>query len=159
MFKINRFSFASMVLAVLLLLTATNVVINSESALAQDHQLVGSWQLIDPASGAFIGLLTADGSGTTIVSSTVSAPAAFVSTAHGVWKKTGKTYSITNRAFLYDAEGNLLFTRKVRSNVKLSRDGQSFTSDVVIDVMQLDGTVIQTLELTADGRRITPDPL
>jgi len=158
MFKSKRFISMFIALVALLLVVATNVTANP-IALAQEHRLVGSWQIIDPDTGAFIGLLTADNSGTTTVSSTVSDPAAFVSTAHGVWKKTGQTYSITNRAFLYDAAGNLIFTRKVRSTVKLSQDGQSYTSEVVIEVMQLDGTVIQTLTLAADGKRITPEPL
>lgn len=159
MFKTKRSTSVLIALVALLLVITADLTNSPTSAAAKGHQLVGSWQLIDPSSGAFIGLMTADNSGTTIVSSTVSAPADFVSTAHGVWKKTGQTYSITNRAFLYDAAGNLLFTRKVRSSVDLSQDGQSFTSDVVIDVMQPDGTIIQTLTLEADGRRISPESL
>jgi hypothetical protein len=159
MFKTKRFTFFFIALVTLFLVIAAGVIPSPTFVLAKEHRLVGSWQIIDPGSGTFIGLLTADGSGTTTVSSTVSTPAAFVSTAHGVWEKTGQTYSITTRAFLYDAAGNLIFTRKVRSNVQLSQDGQTYTSDVVIDVMQLDGTVIQTLTLTADGIRITPEPL
>lgn len=159
MFKTNRLLSVLVAAVVLLLVIAANVTSNPLTVVAQEHRLVGSWQIIDPSSGAFVGLMTADGSGTITVSSTVSAPAAVVSTAHGVWRKTGQTYSITTRAFLYDAAGNLRFTRKVRSTVKLSQDGQSYTSDVVIDVMQLDGTIIQTLAFAADGKRMIPEPL
>lgn len=120
------------------------------SAQASAFTLVGSWHIVDDNSGALF--LSSFNAGRTY---TVAQPSNGTSEAHGVWKSIGiGSYKTTDFAFIYDANGNITHRQKVRAKILLGANGQSLKARLIIDILQLDGTIVQTINTTATGKRI-----
>jgi hypothetical protein len=151
MYKKSTAVFSTTILALLLLVFSAQ-----QSAFAlPGNAFVGGWQLTDDTSGNIF-LLTASQAGVY----TVSFPNAANSEGHGVWRRANapRTYRTTDISFIYDASGNVILTQKVRARAVLSIDGDSLTANLVIDVINLNGSVVNTITTTATGVRMTVEP-
>ena len=61
---------------------------------------------------------------------------------------------MTDIAFIYHANGNVANKQKVRAETVVSADGQSITATLLIEIIALDGTIVETINTTATGTRI-----
>lgn len=77
---------------------------------------------------------------------------------HGAWKRTGfKTFSATNKAFVFDADGTLALVLTNDTDLEVSSNGQSFTATFSTEAALPDGTVVDSFTGTSTGSRITVD--
>jgi hypothetical protein len=145
----------SITCALVLLSSALVVITSANDNNEGPFTLRGSWLIVDDNTGArFLGAFTEDGI------HLLSAGQVGSSTAYGAWKQTGlRTFSSTVIAFVFDDEGITQFIQKGIAAPKLARDGQSFTSPLVIEISTPDGTVVNTIQTTISGQRINPEPL
>lgn len=145
------------------LLGVALVVAISASAANPDssaNQLAGSWRLtVDrgPALPPVKGLTTYTSDGTLIgtANNVVRGP------AHGAWEHvSGRTYADTHIFFRFDATGTFLGSQKVRENVQLSQDGDSYTAVAISDQFDPSGNVTASgLRATITASRIQVEPL
>jgi hypothetical protein len=64
-------------------------------------------------------------------------------TGGGIWKRTsGRKYTYVNLHYAFDPNGNFLFTIRQRSNLTLSRDGNSFTENGTFEGVDPSGNVL-----------------
>lgn len=142
------------IISALVLLASTLVALASANDKGP-FTLEGSWLIVDDNTGArFLGAFTAGGV------HLLSAGQVGSSTAYGAWRQTGLgTFSSTVIAFVFDDKGITQFIQKGIAAPRLTRDGQRFTSPLVIEISTPDGTVVNTIQTTISGRRIIPEPL
>ena len=77
---------------------------------------------------------------------------------HGAWKRTGlRTFSATNKAFVFGADGGLILVLTNQTELRVSSNGQSFTATFTTVASQPDGTVVDSFSGTSTGTRITVD--
>ena len=86
------------------------------------------------------------------------------SAAHGAWPRVGaRTYAVTMGFFRYDAAtGAYLGTVKLRREIEVARDGQSFTGVSIGELRDPAGNLLpgsNTRRDTEIGRRINVEPL
>lgn len=86
------------------------------------------------------------------------------SAAHGAWQRVGAhTYAVTMVFFRYDpANGAYLGTVKLRRQIELAPDGQSFTGVSVGELRDPAGNLLpgsNTRRDTEVGQRINVEPL
>jgi len=114
------------------------------------NELVGSWQLtvnrgpqLPPVKG-----LTTYTRGHSLIG---TANVLVRGPAHGTWEHvSGRLYADTHIFFRFDpATGTLLGTQKIKENVKLSPDGDSYRAVAISDQFDPNGN------LTASGLRAT----
>jgi hypothetical protein len=119
----------------------------------RDHSLVGVWEETAPAevdceTGVPFGptikaLLTFNQGGTMYVEDTFPASGPYRSTGGGVWtRNSGRDYSYANLHYEFDPDRTFLYTIKQRSNLRLSKDGSSFTERGVFQGLDFDGNEI-----------------
>jgi hypothetical protein len=78
------------------------------------------------------------------------------STGATIWKHTtGRNFSYYNLHYTFDPDKTFVFTIKQRSNLTLSKNGNSFTENGTFDVVIPDGTVVYSGCFNAESRRIT----
>jgi hypothetical protein len=78
------------------------------------------------------------------------------STGATIWKRTtGRNFSYYNLHYTFDPDKTFVFTIKQRSNLTLSKDGNSFTETGTFDVVIPDGTVVYSGCFNAESHRIT----
>ena len=76
--------------------------------------------------------------------------------AHGIWKRTsGRNYVYVNSHYSFDPNKTFLFTIKQRSNVRLSRDGNSFTENGTFEAVAPNGAVLFSGCFAATAHRMT----
>jgi len=120
----------------------------SNSAIA-DESIVGSWELTEETGTLFL-LSVNKGSTYTVVPENND-----ISVATGAWESTGgDVFNMTDIAFIYHANGNVVNKQKVRAEAVVSVDGQSITATLLIEIIALDGTIVETINTTATGARI-----
>lgn len=86
------------------------------------------------------------------------------SAAHGAWQRVGaRTYAVTMVFFRYDpATGAYLGTVKLRREIEVARDGQSFTGVSIGELRDPAGNLLPVSNTRRDievGRRINVEPL
>lgn len=86
------------------------------------------------------------------------------SAAHGAWQRIGhRTYAVTMVFFRYDpATGAYLGTVKLRRQIEVARDGQSFTGVSIGELRDPSGNLLPGSNARRDnevGRRINAEPL
>jgi len=92
--------------------------------------------------------------GTTYVEDTLSIDR-YRTTGSGVWKRTGAhTYSYGFFHYGFDSTGLFTYTVKGRSNLRLSRDANSYTERGSYDIALPDGTVIMSACFAGSSRRM-----
>jgi hypothetical protein len=125
----------------------------SNSALA-DVSIVGSWELTEETTGAIYLLSVNKGS-----TYTVAQPYNNMSIGTGAWLiSASDVYNMTDIAFIYDDDGNIVNKQKVRAETVVSADRQSFTATLLVEIIALNGEIINTLNTTATATRINVEP-
>ncbi len=120
------------------------------SVSAKAKGLTGTWRVAIPTSDGglppFNAYQTFSDDGTfTEVSDLLTTQTE--SPAHGVWSGKKSDYQLTFELFVFDPETKLPAGRvRVRNNITLSADGDSFTSDSVVDFITPDGMVIEGVD-------------
>lgn len=120
------------------------------SASAKAKGLTGTWRVSIPTSAGgnppFNAYQTFSDDGTfTEVSDLLTTQTE--SPAHGVWSGRKSDYQLTFELFVFDPETKQPAGRvRVRNNITLSADGNSFTSDSVVDFITPDGMVIEGVD-------------
>ncbi len=65
-------------------------------------------------------------------------------------------YDLAFQFFTFNADGSFSGSRKVRSKIVLAPGGDSYTSDITIEVVAPDGNVVGSGCATAEGTRARP---
>ncbi|MFN2454346.1 MAG: hypothetical protein ABR577_09010 [Pyrinomonadaceae bacterium] len=131
----------------------------------QGNDLVGVWEEVAPATidcvtrqpnGPVINVLyTFNQGGTMYVEDTLPVDRNRT-TGGGIWKRTsGRNYVYVNSHYAFDPNGTFLFTIKQRSNVRLSRDGNSFTENGTFEAVAPNGDVLFSGCFAATAHRMT----
>ena len=135
-----------------------------DAAHERGGKLVGTW-MVDvnrPGLPALKSLQTyTTGHG---VVETANGGAGTRSTAHGAWQRVGaRTYAVTMVFFRYDlASGAYLGTVKLRREIEVAPDGQSFTGVSIGELRDPAGNLLpgsNTRRDTEVGQRINVEPL
>jgi len=119
----------------------------------QDNALVGVWESVGPAEvncqtrqplGSTIRVLyTFNQGGTMYVEDTFPLSGPYRSTGGGIWKRaSGRNYTYGNVHYEFDPDRTFLFTIKQKSNLTLSRDGNSFTENGIFEGIDSNGNVL-----------------
>ncbi len=119
----------------------------------QGNDLVGVWEYVGPAevdcqtrvpSGPTIrALYTFNQGGTMYVEDTFPLSGPYRSTGGGIWKRAaGRNYTYGNVHYEFDPDRTFLFTIKQKSNLTLSRDGNSFTENGTFEGIDSDGNIL-----------------
>ena len=120
-------------------------------------RLVGSWEAVstlDSTGEQAPGLFTFNIDRTWMSSGN---DASF-GNGHGAWKRTGgRTYSATNKAFVFAPDGSLSVVLTNNTELEVSHNGQTFTATFSTEVALPDGTVVDSFTGTSTGTRITVD--
>ncbi len=125
------------------------------------RQVEGTWMskvtLQSPPPGVdanFLALNTFSRGGRLLVSSSQSQPA-LRSLAHGEWARTGnRRFASTFVWFRFDAVGKFAGMQRVRRELTLSPDLNSFEATDTIELLAPDGTVVATLRGTESATRL-----
>ncbi len=117
--------------------------------------LVGSWEATDDNSPTEF-LLTFEG-GPTRGTGIITRSNNLGSASQGAWERTGpRTYSVTQKGFIFDANGDLVLKFKGNGEVEVSEDGNSLVVALVSELSDpVTGTVVITSTTTVSGTRIT----
>ncbi|MCA1605579.1 MAG: hypothetical protein LC775_08950 [Acidobacteria bacterium] len=131
------------------------------------NTLVGVWEEVAPAfvdcqtrepGGPTIRvLLTFNQGGTMYVEDTFPLEGPYRSTGGGIWKRTsGRNYTYVNVHYSFDPDKTFTFIIKVRANITLSRDGNSFTENGTVEVIdQTSGNVVFNGCYASTAHRLT----
>ena len=112
----------------------------------KDKGLAGAWKVtvnrpapLSPIASLIV--FTKEGS----VIETSDEPPVSRTTQIGSWERTGDhLYAATGVVFRFDASGNHVTTTKVNRNIRLSKDGQTFTQATRVTVSDLQGHVLSS---------------
>ena len=132
---------------------------------ATKNKLVGSWMVTVNRGPALPGLMSLQTytRGRGVVENSNGGPTAR-SASHGAWLRTGaRTYRSTQVFFRYDPDTRAyLGTVKLRHELELARDGQSFTGVAVGELRDPAGNLLPGSNARRDnvsGTRINAEPL
>ena len=128
---------------------------------------VGSWrvEVSIPGQGGYAGLATYMADGTTIHSRSLAQQGPqgailLISPAHGVWEAAGDYEIRTTFVGLNtDDQGNFLGSARISGTQRLSADGQSYTGEYVVTIMDPAGAVMASIPGTATAVRINVEPV
>lgn len=77
-------------------------------------------------------------------------------TGSGIWKRiSGRDYTYRFFHYGFDPNGTFLFTVKGKSNLTLSKDGNSLTEQGTFDIVAPDGTVFYSGCFNGTSNRVT----
>ncbi len=79
----------------------------------------------------------------------------------GVWRKTSRRHFIaTHFAYCFDATAGYIpdGSVKVRDNITTSQNGSSFTGTQYIEIFDVDGNLIDTVQATMTGTKLNAAP-
>lgn len=140
-------------------------------AFSQDRDssgpLVGFWQIpasstVDCATGQPDGSPTVpvnylfNQGGTMTEEEANSFDGPYRASAQGIWKQvSGRKYSAVFTNFAFNPDRTLAVTLKFRTNITLSKDGNSFTERGTADISLPDGTNIATVCFADTATRLT----
>ena len=133
------------------------------------NTLVGVWEEVDvpaetdcatglplPGTPIIRALLTFNQGGTMYVEDTAPFDGPYRSTSGGIWKRTsGRNYTYVNVHYAFNPDKTFTFTIKQRSNLTLSRDGNSFTENGTFEVIAPNGDVVYSGCFAATAHRLT----
>ena len=131
-----------------------------------DLTLTGVWEAIqvpsenDCETGAPIGPLinvayTFNQGGTMYAEDTLSIDR-YRTTGSGIWKRiSGRNYTYLFFHYGFNPKGDFLFTVKGRSNLTLSRDGNSLTEQGTFQLIEPNGSVLYTGCFNGMSHRVT----
>ena len=154
----------------LIVIAALTVAFSFASAQApertmSERTIQGAWRTMvtpvncqtgDPLGPPFPGLFTFNKGGT--MSEYGIGPGsspALRSPGHGVWEREHgwQNYSFTFTFYRYDASGVFIGSQKVTATLELGASGDEFTTQSVVQVLDVNGNVIATFCARAAGTR------
>ena len=151
----------SATVVITLMMAALFGIVGTQSSIRGDAQaapeLEGSWEVsVIPNGGNPIVDLATFSPGGGLVNSD---PDPSLSTGHGTWLKTGShRYAITFVHFLRDRQGSPLGTVKVRAEVTLDQQTDTFSGPFRTDVF-VGGTLVQSICGIVEAKRISVEPV
>ena len=120
---------------------------------SSSKSIVGSWTASVDTLG-ISGLFTFNQEGTMTASATNQS----FSGSHGVWSKTGsRRYFVKQISFVFGATGVAESIWESEFEFNIDSSGDSATTEIVVTIKQLDGTVISTFSGTGTAERIEID--
>ena|SRR5215217_6983829 len=128
------------------------------TATAQGPSPEGTWALTTnwPDGRQTLGYATLHADGTYAIA--ISNPRA--TAGNGVWARgSGNDVNVTWEALVFNEEGQVRGTQRVRSRLTLDGSGESYTSRSMVEVRDRAGTVLSTDTNTSQARRMRVDPL
>jgi hypothetical protein len=145
---------------------------DKQSAAAQEEQgndLVGVWEEFDvpaetdcvtglplPGTPTIRALYSFNQGGTMYVEDNAPFDGPYRSTGAGPWKRTsGRNYTYLNLHYAFDPDKTFTASIKQRSNLTLSKDGNSFTENRTFEVIVPSGIVVYSGCFAATARRLT----
>ncbi len=119
----------------------------------KDNDLVGVWEYVGPVEAdcqtrvpfgpTIRALYTFNQGGTMYVEDTFPLSGPYRSTGGGIWKRaSGRNYTYGNVHYEFDPDRTFLFTIKLKSNLTLSRDGNSFTENGSFEGVDSNGNIL-----------------
>ena len=132
----------------------------------QGNDLVGVWEAVgvpsenDCATGTPIGELinvtyTFNQGGTMYAEDTLAVDR-YRTTGSGIWKRIlGRKYTYRFFHYAFDPNGTFLFTVKGRSNLTLSRNGNSLTERGTFELVKPSGNVVYAGCFNGTSHRVT----
>jgi hypothetical protein len=160
--------FMSALVMVAILGALTQVASAQITADAKKKALVGSWLetvTFPPESGRPpLKSLSSYHDDETMVCSDQGAlttePPTVFSSCHGVWTHLEKrTFAYTAFELISDLSGNLLGYLKVRGILTVSQSGNEYNGTSFAEVLDTDGNVLFSVDVTNAGQRIQVEPL
>ena len=156
---------AGIVLTVVVAFGAISASAGNERASAASPKLVGSWmQTVDrgPSLPPLKSLVSYNGGGTVV--EIANGGATVRSPSHGAWKRIGnRKYGSTAVFFRYDpASGAFIGTLKLRHELELAQDGQSFSGVAIGELRDANGTLLPGSNTRRDlvtANRVNVEPL
>ncbi|MDQ2976270.1 MAG: hypothetical protein M3R69_12795 [Acidobacteriota bacterium] len=138
---------------------------NVSSTDEEGNALVGVWQQIavpafvdcqTGAPGSIINVAYTFNQGGTMYEEDTLSLDRYRTTGGGIWKRTsGRNYTYLNLHYAFDPAGTFQLTIKQRSNLTLSRDGNSFTENGTFEGIEPGGNVIFAGCFAATAHRLT----
>ena len=122
-------------------------------------QLVGTWLAtitLNPAPPgdppSFPAMRTFQRGG---VAMETSASTPYRSPSHGVWERLGDhSYAATFSFFRFNSQGQYVGTARVKLNLELEQDGDTYTGSAVFEIFNPSGALIVTGNTTEEGQRL-----
>ncbi len=120
----------------------------------QGNDLVGVWEAVTPAAvdcqtglpdpnAPIIRVLYKFNQGGTMAEENTDPVDPNRTTGHGIWKRaSGRNYTAVYLHYSFAPDGSHIFTIKVRTNITLSRDSNSFTENGTFEVLEPNGNVV-----------------
>lgn len=84
-------------------------------------------------------------------------PPAFGNVCNGIWVQTGRVYKVKHPSFLFDSNGSVTGSAIIRTELRLSRKGDSFTGKTTIEIYDVAGNLLDTLKADARATRVQFD--
>ena len=149
--------------AALVVATATVASAQSGNATSKKEALVGSWLETvtfppETERPPLKSLGTFHDDGTMACSDqggVTTAPPSVVTSCHGVWAHLqGREFAYTSLALISDLSGNLVAYLKVRGVYTVSESGNEYTGTSFAEVVDGEGTVLYSVEVTNAADRI-----
>lgn len=176
--KRNLTQIFGIVLSILIMLTLGTSIISAQdktgrqlavsSAAESSIDLVGVWEAVNvpaendcatglplPGTPMIRVLNTFNQGGTGWLEDNAPFDGPYRSTGATIWKRTlGRNYTYLNLHYTFNPDKSFVFTIRQRSNVTLSKDGNSITENGTFDVIIPNGTTIYSGCFSAESSRI-----
>jgi hypothetical protein len=109
------------------------------------RQIEGSWwQSIEQDGGPTQALVSFAEGG--VIIATANFPGSSQSSFQGTWTQTGpREFAWTSFSFVYDDAGDHIGIVRVHDELELARDGQSFSGNGKVELLDVDGTFVMEL--------------
>jgi hypothetical protein len=148
-------------LAVMLLLTTSELGAQEGNSESQAGRLEGMWRLQitvrDCQTGAVqrsFPALFAPSKGGTLTATSAGLPSASTTPDYGVWRHTGgQNYSAVAESFIFNPVGAWIQTHRLTRAIELDRGGDNFTDTIKLAILDTSGNLIATGCGTSVARR------
>ncbi len=81
-------------------------------------------------------------------------PPSFGNVCNGIWVQIGKVYKVKHPSFLFKPDGSVLGSAIIRTELRLSKKGDSFTGKTTIEIYDVAGNLLDTLKADARATRV-----
>ena len=131
-----------------------------------NSDLVGVWEAVAVPSesdcvtgipiGPLINVMYTINQGGTMYAEDALSVDRYRTTGSGIWKRTsGRGYTYRFFHYAFDSNGTFLFTVKGRSNLRLSRNGNSLTEQGTFELVEPSGNVVYAGCFNGTSHRVT----
>ena len=81
-------------------------------------------------------------------------PPSFGNVCNGIWVQIGKVYKVKHPSFLFNPDGSVAGSAIIRTELRLSKKGDSFTGKTTIEIYDVAGNLLDTLKADARATRV-----